>query len=66
MYVKGMKVLNCDLKIIHRDLKCENIFLTRNFSNRMRIKIGNFGLALHSLSNEDSRRFDVGTLNYMV
>ena len=65
MHVKGMKVLNCDLKIIHRDLKSENIFLTRT-ENRIRVKIGNFGLALHSLSNGDSRRFDVGTLNFMV
>jgi len=65
MFIKGMKVLNCGLKIIHRDLKGENIFLTRK-ENRILVKIGNFGLALHSLSNEDSRRFDVGTLNYMV
>ena len=60
-----MMFLNVDLKIIHRDLRGENIFLNRDYEG-VKIKIGNFGRALHNLSSEDSRRFDVGTLNFMV
>jgi len=60
-----MMFLNVDLKIIHRDLKGENILLNR-CASKIRAKIGNFALALHSLSLEDSRQFDIGTLNFSV
>jgi serine/threonine protein kinase len=60
-----MKFLNCDLKIIHRDLRGENVFLSRSYHG-VKARIGSFGLSLHMLSNEDSRKFDIGTLNFMV
>ena len=60
-----MMFLNVDLKIIHRDLRGENIFLSRDYYG-VKAKIGNFGLSLHMLSSEDSRKFDIGTLNFMV
>jgi serine/threonine protein kinase len=60
-----MNYLHLNLKIIHRNLKCENIFLNKD-GTRIKAKIGNFECALHSLSNEDSRQFNVGTLNFSV
>ena len=60
-----MMILNVDLKIVHRDLRGENIFLYRE-TNGLRAKICNFGLSLHSLSSEDSRQFDIGKLNFLV
>ena len=65
----GMHYLNVILKIIHRDLKGTNIFLTRK-SDRSFVKIADFGHALHE-SKENSRKFryncfNFGTLQFMV
>ena len=49
-------------KIIHRDIKLENIFLTE----KMELKLGDFGLA-EKLSNLGDKLYDkVGTINYMA
>ena len=49
-------------KIMHRDLKLGNCFL----DNKMQVKIGDFGLAVEMLSNEELRTSICGTPNYMA
>ena len=60
-----MNYLNNDLKIIHRDLKAENIFLIRE-NDEIIVKIGDFGLALLNESQKDSDIFRIGTTNSLV
>lgn len=49
-------------KIIHRDLKLGNLFLSEN----MQIKLGDFGLAAR-LSDENEKRYTIcGTPNYIA
>lgn len=49
-------------KIIHRDLKLSNLFL----SDRMEIKVGDLGLAAKLSSNYERRKTICGTPNYIA
>ena len=60
-----MDYLTNELKIIHRDIKGENIFLVKE-ENRLRIKLGDFGHALNNESNMRRNFFGVGTLRWGV
>jgi serine/threonine protein kinase len=60
-----MDYLNYDLKILHRDLKAENIFLNRE-NDKIIVKIGDFGCALLNESQKDSVFFRIGTTNHLV
>ena len=60
-----MEYLNNDLKIIHRDLKAENIFLNKE-NDGIKVKIGDFGLALLNKYLKDSVFFGNGTIYTLV
>ena len=59
--VKALQYLH-NLKIIHRDLKLENIFITEN----MQVKLGDFGLAVQLEFDGERRRSLCGTPNYIA
>jgi polo-like kinase 1 len=59
--VQGVQYLHSQ-KIIHRDLKLANIFLSRNGE----IKIGDFGLATKLDTRSERRRTLCGTPNYIA
>ena len=59
--VKALKYLH-NLKIIHRDLKLANMFLSEN----MQLKIGDFGLAIKLEFEGERRRSLCGTPNYIA
>lgn len=50
-----------DRKIIHRDLKCQNIFMTKEGY----IKLGDFGIAKHLSKTLEKIKTVVGTPYYM-
>ena len=59
--IKGLKYLHSQ-KIIHRDIKLSNIFLT----DKMELKIGDFGLVFKLSYQRERRNSYCGTLNYMA
>ena len=63
-----MIYINLTCKIIHRDLKGENIFLARSKGDgSLSARVGDFGLAIHSsLKDMDRRAFNVGSSGWMV
>ena len=50
-----------DRKVLHRDLKCQNIFLTKNSM----IKLGDFGIARVLSGTKDNAKTMVGTPYYL-
>ena len=58
----GLKYLHDECRVIHRDLKLGNLFLTKD----MEIRIGDFGLAANLESMEDRRTTTCGTPNYIA
>lgn len=56
---RGMKCVH-DLNVIHRDIKCKNVFVTKEG----KIKIGDFGIA-EFLKKFESMEDTAGTLSYM-
>jgi serine/threonine protein kinase len=62
-----MHYLNVELKIIHRDLKAENVFLDREQNGRILAKIGDFGHATNKFLGEHAYNiFRAGTYQWMV
>ena len=59
--IKGLQYLKSH-KIIHRDLKLGNLFLT----DKMELKIGDFGLATKLDYDGEKRRTNCGTPNYIA
>ena len=59
--IKGLQYLHSH-KIIHRDLKLENLFLT----DKMELKIGDFGLATKLDYDGEKKRTVCGTPNYIA
>ena len=59
--VKALKYLH-NLKIIHRDLKLANLFLSEN----MQLKLGDFGLATKLEFEGERKRSLCGTPNYIA
>ena len=59
--VKALQYLH-NLKIIHRDLKLENLFLSEN----MNLKLGDFGLATIIEFDGERKRSLCGTPNYIA
>ena len=59
--VNALKYLH-NLKIIHRDLKLANLFLTEN----MKLKLGDFGLATTIEFDGERKRSLCGTPNYIA
>eukprot|EP00736_Rhodelphis_marinus_P002357 Rmarinus@m.23430 len=53
---------NC---VIHRDLKLENLLLSRGPDRELQVKIADFGLAAKLQSESDRRRTICGTINYL-
>ena len=58
--IEALKYLHSQ-KVIHCDLKLENLFLT----NKMELKLGNFGLATKLDFEGEKKRTLCGTPNYM-
>lgn len=59
--VKAMEYIHAH-KVIHRDLKLGNLFLT----DRMGLKVGDFGLAAQVFYNGERKRTVCGTPNYLA
>jgi serine/threonine protein kinase len=61
-----MYYLHVEMKIIHRDLKGENVFLEEIEGNRLMVKIGDFGLTINIVNTQADKEFNLGTLNWQV
>lgn len=59
--VKGIKDIH-ENRVIHRDLKLGNLFLTE----KLDVKIGDFGLAAKLNFDAEKRRTMCGTPNYIA
>lgn len=60
--LSGLRYLHEECRVIHRDLKLGNLFLTKD----MEIRIGDFGLAASLERPEDRRTTTCGTPNYIA
>ena len=60
--LRGVEAIHAH-NIIHRDLKCENIFLKKKKSGMLECKIGDFGFAKVV---EDTTQTNCGTTLYMA
>jgi len=60
--VRGVEIMHLN-KIVHRDIKLENIFVRKTDKNALVCKIGDFGLARFLEVNAHS---NCGTQNYMA
>jgi polo-like kinase 1 len=59
--VDAMKYMK-SMKVIHRDLKLGNLFL----DNKMKVKVGDFGLAAKIVFDGEKKRTICGTPNYIA
>lgn len=59
--ISGLKYLH-KKKVIHRDLKLGNLFLTE----KMELKLGDFGLAAKLEFDGDKKKTICGTPNYIA
>lgn len=59
--------MNVYLKIVHRDLKCENVFLNCNEkNNEINAYVGNFGNSIcKEINGEAFRMFDFGMVRFV-
>ena len=60
--MRGTQIIH-DCNIIHRDLKCENIFLKKNKTGGYTCKIGDFGFAKVV---EETTKTSCGTIYFMA
>lgn len=61
-FISALAYLHDECRVIHRDLKLGNVFLTKN----MDIVLGDFGLAAVLEKDEDRRKTVCGTPNYIA
>lgn len=59
--LSALEYLHEEKKVVHRDLKLGNLFITQNFD----IKLGDFGLSAFIIGNQKKRTF-CGTPNYLA
>lgn len=59
--LNALKYLHENKKVVHRDLKLGNLFITENYD----IKLGDFGLSAFIIGNQKKRTF-CGTPNYLA
>lgn len=59
--LEALSYLHEQKKVIHRDLKLGNLFLTKNHD----LKLGDFGLSTYIIGNQKKRTF-CGTPNYLA
>ncbi len=63
---QAMDHLNNTLKIIHRDLKGDNVFLTKRNDRELIVKVGDFGISLNERNKLSEDAFGCGTSGFMV
>ena len=63
---QAMDHLNNTLKIIHRDLKGDNVFLTKKNDGELIVKVGDFGISLNQKNKLLTKVFRCGTIGFMV